>query len=138
MLDLAEYWTCVNENRAEDIKSALENIRLKIMRVKFTIFSRDQAWCDDAALRGTYRGFAWFEAGILGPRQFHATSTPAVGSPALEVEVEAEEGGRRWKVQADYCASREYREHVVWDADGASTPGDENYPIARARYSGMG
>ncbi|KAJ6534410.1 hypothetical protein B0H19DRAFT_1383539 [Mycena capillaripes] len=46
-----------------------KTFRVKVMRVEFSILSRDQGWCTDPDIRGTYRGSSWFEAAILRPSQ---------------------------------------------------------------------
>jgi len=154
-----------------------EDIHVKTMRVEFVIVSHDQGWCSDDALQGTYNGFTWFEAAILRPSEGAIpTSSPdrdanraldwggnpnglSASDTALEydssLEVTSPDGGSRWEVQRNLCASEEFLEHTVaWDADGASfsgveagagsgagfvaclTPGDRIAVIARAEYFG--
>ncbi|KAJ6585785.1 hypothetical protein B0H19DRAFT_1059975 [Mycena capillaripes] len=50
----------------------LEDIRLKVMRVKFITLSCDPGKCSDE-FRGTY-SYSWFEAAILRPSQMPAVA----------------------------------------------------------------
>jgi hypothetical protein len=89
---------------------------------------------------GTYNGYTWFEAAILRPSQCsdraearlwldRAVQGPIGVDAALGYEPTLEvmgERNSRWRVQKNFTASREFREHVVvWDADGTATPGPE-------------
>ncbi|KAJ7236590.1 hypothetical protein B0H12DRAFT_1238473 [Mycena haematopus] len=168
ILHHAEYWAEVKVLRAEEIRvtassrplSYLEtpgivdhqrfesdDIYLKVARVAFRIVSHDQGWCTDQSLEGTYRGHTWFEAAILRSNEADLTMAHEVHNAA------AVDGGTRWAVQRNFCASRVFREHVIaWDADPTSTlgigagdgtgfvaslvPGDRINVIAKALHPG--
>ncbi|KAJ6522855.1 hypothetical protein B0H19DRAFT_1202261 [Mycena capillaripes] len=116
-----------------------KTLRVKVMRVEFSILSRDQGWCNDPNIRGTYFGSSWFEAAILRPSQASdaaaalrlaraadASTGLDVYDPALEVRAADADAndGTRWALQQNFCGSREYRQHVVsWaiTADGSRT-----------------
>ncbi|KAJ7676794.1 hypothetical protein DFH06DRAFT_1079894 [Mycena polygramma] len=118
-----------------------ETIRLRIASVKFTTFSHDQGWCSDESLRGTYAGYSWFEAAILRSSQAPNTvpwialaEDVPVGlderffyDPKLEVRGEgAAHDQRRWAVQRNLCADREFREHVInWNAGAVASVSDK-------------
>ncbi|KAJ6491068.1 hypothetical protein C8R45DRAFT_1073703 [Mycena sanguinolenta] len=169
ILDHAEYWGQVKAERQEEVTvcaSAVfranasleylatppivnrgpEDVRLKVARVGFAIVSHDQGWCDEPGLKGTYEGYTWFAAAIMRP--------DAVSSIAHEVPNPAgPNGSKNWEIQRNFCASGEWRRHVVvWNevgemlkGTGAGTgegfipslaPGDRIAVIARALCPG--
>ncbi|KAJ7677709.1 hypothetical protein DFH06DRAFT_1465622 [Mycena polygramma] len=116
-----------------------EEIHLRIARVEFKTYSHDQGWCSEEGLRGTYAGHSWFEAAIFRPSQAPnadpwialAEDVPVKLDPKiwydtkLEVAGGGPEGGSRWMVQRNFCADREFREHVItWDAGTVALESD--------------
>ncbi|KAK7042032.1 hypothetical protein R3P38DRAFT_2888199 [Favolaschia claudopus] len=115
---------------SEEEKEEKNEVLVKVARVEFTIVSRDQGWCSDQAIRGTYRGSTWFEAAILRPSQASSPSPsplpPPTGldttigwDPVLEVKYSPSSPDispkSRFQIQHNRCAHQEYLTHrVVW------------------------
>ncbi|KAJ6474768.1 hypothetical protein C8R45DRAFT_1010564 [Mycena sanguinolenta] len=169
ILDHAEYWGQVKVERQEEITvcaSAVfranasleylatpplvnrgpEDVWLKVARVEFTIVSHDQGWCDEPGLKGTYEGYTWFAAAIMRP-------DPADSPVAHKPNPAGPNGCKSWEIQRNFCASGEWRRHVVvWDEVGemlkgtgagsgdgfipSLAPGDRIAVIARALCPG--
>ncbi|KAJ7821313.1 hypothetical protein B0H14DRAFT_2371402, partial [Mycena olivaceomarginata] len=141
ILDHAEYWGQVKAERQEEIAvcaSAVfranasleylatrpmvnrgpEDVRLKVARVEFTIVSHDQEWCDEPGLKGTYEGYTWFAAAIMCPDDADSPVAHEVPNPA------GPSGSKNWEIQRNFCASGEWRRHVVvWNEVGEMLKG---------------
>ncbi|CAK5275132.1 unnamed protein product [Mycena citricolor] len=132
-------------------------IPLRIKSVEYDIKSRDQGWCSDASLQGTYRGSSWFEAAILRLPDGHRPVSHKNYEPDFEVPVTNDENATRWLLQKNFCGSSDIREHsIIWssaespaespwletgagDGDGFVQKlrhGDCIAVLARARYPG--
>ncbi|KAF7351619.1 hypothetical protein MSAN_01594400 [Mycena sanguinolenta] len=141
ILDHAEYWGQVKAERTDEIAvcaSAVfranasveylrtgpivtrgpEDVRLKVARVEFTIVSHDQGWCDEPGLKGTYEGYTWFAVAIMRPDAANSSVAHEVPNPA------GPRGSKNWEIQRNFCASEEWRRHVVvWDEVGETVKG---------------
>ncbi|CAK5263164.1 unnamed protein product, partial [Mycena citricolor] len=103
--------------RPADEVIAEGGIPLRIESVEFVTKSRDQGWCDDASLRGTYRGFSWFEAAILRLPDDRRRVSYKNYEPDLEVPVTDHHYATRWLLQKNFSASSDIREHsVIWSS----------------------
>ncbi|KAF7351624.1 hypothetical protein MSAN_01595000 [Mycena sanguinolenta] len=143
ILDHAEYWGQVNAERTDEIAvcaSAVfranasveylatapilnrgpEDARLKVARVAFTIVSHDQGWCDEPGLKGTYEGYTWFAAAITRP---DAADSPVAHEVPMPNPARPK-GSKNWEIQRNFCASGEWRRHVVvWNEVGETVKG---------------
>ncbi|KAF7351632.1 Ankyrin repeat-containing domain [Mycena sanguinolenta] len=141
ILDHAEYWGQVKAERKDEIAvcaSAVfranasveylattpivnrgpEDIRLKVARVEFTIVSHDQGWCDEPGLKGTYEGYTWFAAAIMRPDAANSSVAHEMPNPA------GPRGSKNWEIQRNFCASGEWRRHIVaWNEIGETVKG---------------
>ncbi|KAF7290922.1 hypothetical protein HMN09_01270700 [Mycena chlorophos] len=88
ILDFAEYWTLLPQGACDKFQSLSASVApshdatnfylvsdpipphsesVRARGVRFSVTSKDQGWCSEEALRGTYRGYTWHEVAILRP-----------------------------------------------------------------------